>query len=68
MILHDWTDELCIKLLKNCWKSLPENGKVIIVDLISPTEPKSGDFSNGKWNLFLFLLMSFLACNMVLWY
>ncbi|CAG7893749.1 unnamed protein product [Brassica rapa] len=44
-ILHDWTDELCIKLLKNCWKSLPENGKVIIVDFITPTEPKSGDFS-----------------------
>ncbi|KAF8092631.1 hypothetical protein N665_0407s0011 [Sinapis alba] len=46
-ILHDWTDELCIKLLKNCWKSLPENGKVIIVDLITPTEPKSGDFSSN---------------------
>ncbi|KAJ4906276.1 O-methyltransferase family protein [Raphanus sativus] len=46
-ILHDWTDELCIKLLKNCWKSLPENGKVIIVDLITPSEPKSGDFSSN---------------------
>ncbi|KAL0826026.1 hypothetical protein Bca101_049703 [Brassica carinata] len=46
-ILHDWSDELCIKLLKNCWKSLPENGKVIIVDLITPTEPKSGDFSSN---------------------
>ncbi|KAJ0231682.1 O-methyltransferase domain-containing protein [Hirschfeldia incana] len=46
-ILHDWTDELCIKLLKNCWKSLPENGKVIIVELITPTEPKSGDFSSN---------------------
>ncbi|CAH8305247.1 unnamed protein product [Eruca vesicaria subsp. sativa] len=46
-ILHDWTDELCIKLLKNCWKSLPENGKVIILDLITPTEPKSGDFSSN---------------------
>ncbi|KAJ4909159.1 O-methyltransferase family protein [Raphanus sativus] len=46
-ILHDWTDELCMKLLKNCWKSLPENGKVIIVDLITPSEPKSGDFSSN---------------------
>ncbi|KAF2590139.1 hypothetical protein F2Q70_00040289 [Brassica cretica] len=24
-ILHDWTDEDCVKILKNCWKSLPEN-------------------------------------------
>ncbi|CAH2067739.1 unnamed protein product [Thlaspi arvense] len=46
-ILHDWTDEHCIKLLKNCWKSLPENGKVIVVDMITPTEPKGGDFSSN---------------------
>ncbi|KAJ4884663.1 O-methyltransferase family protein [Raphanus sativus] len=42
-ILHDWTDEHCIKILKNCWKSLPEKGKVIIVERITPEEPKSGD-------------------------
>ncbi|KFK42145.1 hypothetical protein AALP_AA2G217100 [Arabis alpina] len=46
-ILHDWTDEHCIKLLKNCWKSLSEKGKLIIVDLITPTEPKGGDFSSN---------------------
>ncbi|XP_056850103.1 indole glucosinolate O-methyltransferase 1-like isoform X2 [Raphanus sativus] len=46
-ILHDWTDEHCLKLLKNCWKSLPKNGKMIIVDLITPEEPKSGDFSSN---------------------
>ncbi|KAL1214584.1 Indole glucosinolate O-methyltransferase 1 [Cardamine amara subsp. amara] len=46
-ILHDWTDEHCIKILRNCWKSLPEKGKVIIVDMITPTEPKSGDFSSN---------------------
>ncbi|KAL1214583.1 Indole glucosinolate O-methyltransferase 1 [Cardamine amara subsp. amara] len=46
-ILHDWTDEHCIKILKNCWKSLPEKGKVIIVDMITPTEAKSGDFSSN---------------------
>ncbi|CAH2067741.1 unnamed protein product [Thlaspi arvense] len=26
-ILHDWTDEDCIKILKNCWKSLLEEEK-----------------------------------------
>ncbi|VVA95633.1 unnamed protein product [Arabis nemorensis] len=46
-ILHDWTDEHCIKLLKNCWKSLPEKGKVIIVDMITPTEPKGGEISSN---------------------
>ncbi|CAN6999443.1 unnamed protein product [Brassica oleracea var. botrytis] len=43
-ILHDWTDEHCIKLLKNCWKSLPEKGKVILVEMITPVEPKRDDF------------------------
>ncbi|CAF1913448.1 hypothetical protein HID58_047641 [Brassica napus] len=43
-ILHDWTDEHCIKLLKNCWKSLPEKGKVILVEMITPVEPKLDDF------------------------
>ncbi|KAJ0256571.1 Uncharacterized protein HA466_0095100 [Hirschfeldia incana] len=42
-ILHDWTDEHCIKILKNCWKSLPEKGKVIILERITPAEPKGGD-------------------------
>ncbi|KAL1210418.1 Indole glucosinolate O-methyltransferase 3 [Cardamine amara subsp. amara] len=46
-ILHDWNDEDCVKILTNCWKSLPKKGKVIIVDLITPAEPKSYDlFSN----------------------
>ncbi|KAH0938665.1 hypothetical protein HID58_006126 [Brassica napus] len=43
-ILHDWTDEHCIKLLKNCWMSLPEKGKVILVEMITPVEPKRDDF------------------------
>ncbi|XP_024390981.1 caffeic acid 3-O-methyltransferase isoform X2 [Physcomitrium patens] len=33
-ILHDWDDESCIKLLKNCHKVLPANGKVIAVDSV----------------------------------
>ncbi|XP_017241790.1 caffeic acid 3-O-methyltransferase [Daucus carota subsp. sativus] len=35
-ILHDWSDDHCLKLLKNCCKSLPELGKVIIVESVVP--------------------------------
>ncbi|XP_013590551.1 PREDICTED: caffeic acid 3-O-methyltransferase-like [Brassica oleracea var. oleracea] len=42
-ILHDWADEHCIKILKNCWKSLPEKGKMIILERITPEEPMGGD-------------------------
>ncbi|XP_038719989.1 scoulerine-9-O-methyltransferase 3-like [Tripterygium wilfordii] len=30
-VLHDWDDDRCIKILRNCWKALPENGKVIVM-------------------------------------
>lgn len=32
-VLHDWSDEHCVKILKNCRKAIPEKtGKVIIVE------------------------------------
>lgn len=39
-ILEDWSDEHCLKILKNCWEALPSNGKVIIVELILPEKPE----------------------------
>ncbi|XP_058772103.1 cathecol O-methyltransferase 1-like isoform X2 [Vicia villosa] len=27
-ILHDWSDEHCLKLLKNCYDAIPDDGKV----------------------------------------
>nr|WKU83438.1 O-methyltransferase 2 [Hamelia patens] len=38
-ILHDWDDGHCVKLLKNCYKALSDNGKVIVVDAIVPVIP-----------------------------
>jgi hypothetical protein len=33
--MHDWSDEICVKILKNCRKAIPEeSGKVIIVDVV----------------------------------
>ncbi|KAL8162465.1 hypothetical protein V2J09_013954 [Rumex salicifolius] len=40
-ILHDWSDDDCLKVLKNCWKALPEKGKVIIVESIFPLKPEN---------------------------
>ncbi|CAH8357619.1 unnamed protein product [Eruca vesicaria subsp. sativa] len=49
-ILHCWNDEDCVKILKNCWRSLPETGKVIIVDVMKPTQPKIEDlYSNNAF-------------------
>ncbi|TKY49660.1 Isoliquiritigenin 2'-O-methyltransferase [Spatholobus suberectus] len=35
-VLHNWSDEKCLKILSNCYKALPQNGKVIVVDIIVP--------------------------------
>ncbi|GJU45037.1 caffeic acid 3-O-methyltransferase [Tanacetum coccineum] len=35
-ILHDWSDEQSLKILKNCYKALPENGKVIVTEFVLP--------------------------------
>ncbi|KAK6917243.1 Plant methyltransferase dimerization [Dillenia turbinata] len=35
-ICHNWNDEQCVTLLKNCYKALPETGKVIIIDPLMP--------------------------------
>uniref|UniRef100_A0A7N0VA82 Uncharacterized protein n=1 Tax=Kalanchoe fedtschenkoi TaxID=63787 RepID=A0A7N0VA82_KALFE len=36
-ILHNWTDEKCVKLLQNCWRALPKaGGKVIVLEMVIP--------------------------------
>jgi hypothetical protein len=43
-ILHDWEDELCVKILANCRRALAPRGKVLVVDnVITPgNEPQWG--------------------------
>ncbi|XVF47347.1 hypothetical protein PTKIN_Ptkin03bG0101900 [Pterospermum kingtungense] len=47
-ILHDWSDEHCLKLLKNCYKAIPDEGKVIVVDAVIPIEPESNAYVRGS--------------------
>ncbi|KAM3319681.1 caffeic acid 3-O-methyltransferase [Capsicum chacoense] len=47
-ICHDWSDDHCIKLLKNCYEALPANGKVIIVECILPEAPDTSAATKSK--------------------
>ncbi|KAG6535746.1 caffeic acid 3-O-methyltransferase-like [Zingiber officinale] len=38
-ILHDWSDEHCVKILKNCREALAQNGKVIVAECLLPELP-----------------------------
>ncbi|XP_073127881.1 caffeic acid 3-O-methyltransferase-like [Henckelia pumila] len=48
-ILHDWNDKESIKILKNCYEALPENGKVIIAEcILSETLNNSSSSSSSS--------------------
>nr|ACJ84475.1 unknown [Medicago truncatula] len=39
-VCHNWSDEKCIEIFSNCYKALPQNGKVILVELALPECPE----------------------------
>ncbi|XP_061962377.1 caffeic acid 3-O-methyltransferase-like [Populus nigra] len=50
-ILRDWDDEHCLKLLKNCYMSVPVDGKIIVVEQILPTFAEITAVSKDKSQL-----------------
>jgi len=43
-VVHDWSDESAVMILRNCRKAMPKNGRVLIVETIVP-ETNSPSFS-----------------------
>jgi hypothetical protein len=39
MILHDWSDEACIRLLRNLRRVVPDGARILVVEALLPTEP-----------------------------
>ncbi|KAI7734254.1 hypothetical protein M8C21_011567 [Ambrosia artemisiifolia] len=61
-ILHDWNDEKCIKILKQCKEAIPskENrGKLIIIDMVVKVHEGENDLLETQ--LFFDMLMMTLA-------
>ncbi|XP_050108430.1 anthranilate N-methyltransferase-like [Malus sylvestris] len=40
-VLHNWSDQHCLKLLENCYNAIPDDGKVIIVEALLPVMPET---------------------------
>ncbi|XVF37863.1 hypothetical protein REPUB_Repub20aG0047600 [Reevesia pubescens] len=55
-ILHSWTDDNCLRLLKNCYKALPDNGKVIAVERILPVFPKTTPSAKANFQADLIMM------------
>ncbi|BBN68454.1 O-methyltransferase 1 [Prunus dulcis] len=58
-ILHDWSDEHCLKLLKNCYKAIPDNGKVIVVEELLPAMPDTSTAVKSTFQLDVIMMTQF---------
>ncbi|XP_028807911.1 desmethylxanthohumol 6'-O-methyltransferase-like [Neltuma alba] len=48
-VLHDWSDEHCMKILQNCKRAVAEKkGKIVIVEIVLEEEDDCGVFGNTK--------------------
>lgn len=45
-VIHDWDDQVAVKILANCCKSMNRNGRVLIAESIVP---EGNDFGVVKW-------------------
>lgn len=51
-ILHDWNDEECVEILKNCKKAVPikeEGGKVIIMEVVVNSKLKDPEHTQVEY-------------------
>lgn len=55
-ILHDWNDEKCIQILKNCYNAMPKGARLLIIDAVIP------DDSLNKPHIAKLLDIVMLAC------
>ncbi|XP_010934913.1 tricetin 3',4',5'-O-trimethyltransferase [Elaeis guineensis] len=55
-IMHDWSDEHCAKILENCYKALPNNGRVILCECILPVAPEPVPSAQGVFHLDMIML------------
>ncbi|KAF8411113.1 hypothetical protein HHK36_003652 [Tetracentron sinense] len=61
-ILHDWSDDECLKILKQCKEAIlskDKGGKVIIIDMV--VEDKKGKHESIETQLFFDMMMMTLA-------
>ncbi|KAK4259929.1 hypothetical protein QN277_006207 [Acacia crassicarpa] len=55
-ILHDWNDKKRLKLLKNCYKSIPEHGKVIAMESVICDMPQASASAKCNFQIDVFMM------------
>ena len=41
-VLHDWTDEDCLRILRNCRKAMAPGGRVLVIEHLLPADGRPG--------------------------
>lgn len=54
-IIHDWGDEECIRILRNCGRAMNQGGRVLIAEMVLPADNEP---SPGKWLDLTMLVMT----------
>ncbi|KAK4720198.1 hypothetical protein R3W88_018536 [Solanum pinnatisectum] len=58
-VLHNWNDEDCVKILKNCWGALPKDGKVVVIERIQPEYPETNLLSKHSFSFDILMMIIF---------
>jgi hypothetical protein len=56
-IIHDWDDERCLRLLRNCHRSMQGDGRMICVDAVLPPMGNAGGGSGKLLDLHMMVLI-----------
>jgi hypothetical protein len=41
-ILHDWSEDQCVKILSSCRRAVATNGRIVVVEMLVPTDSEPG--------------------------
>ncbi|XP_009770464.1 myricetin 7/4'-O-methyltransferase 2-like [Nicotiana sylvestris] len=69
-ILHNWSDEDCVKILKKCKDSIPsreEGGKVIIIDIVLENPNVRNEFVRGQHYMDMVMMVFMLPNRELKW-
>lgn len=56
-VLHNWSDEQCIKLLRNCYEKIAKKGKVIVLDCVLPSKTNASADCRAAMELDLYMMV-----------
>jgi len=60
-ILHNWKDEECVKILKNCKEAIAREGRVIIIDMVMENKKEERELTETQFFFDMQMMMLFAA-------